>query len=142
MVCPRRPRRCRDSRANYRSRGQLPEGRTRAPNPSSVTERHLSELQFTRRQTVAALAASAAMPLIAKATPAFAQARQRLTEAQVSAVLQSFAENLLQLSPEQATSLGIDKGARAPLRTRLSDKSTGGQARVRQTIAADLKRAE
>ena len=81
----------------------------------------MSELQFTRRQTVAALAASAAMPLIAKATPAFAQARQRLTEAQVSAVLQSFAENLLQLSPEQATSLGIDKGARAPLRTGVDD---------------------
>src|SRR4051794_12022170 len=100
MARPRRSRRCRNSRANYRCRGQLPEGRTRAPPPSSVTERHLSELQFTRRQTVAALAASAAMPLVAKAAPAFAQARTPLIDAQASAVLQSFAENLLRLSPE------------------------------------------
>src|SRR5205085_827841 len=71
MVRPRRPRRCRHTRANHRGRGQLPEGRTRAPPPSSVMERHLPELQFTRRQTIATLAASAAIPLIAKAALSF-----------------------------------------------------------------------
>jgi uncharacterized protein (DUF885 family) len=102
----------------------------------------LSEFQFSRRETVAALAATVAMPLVAKAAPAFARARAPLSDAQASAVLQSFAESLLRLSPESATSLGIDTGARAPLRYKLSDRSAAAQERVRQTVAADLKRAE
>ncbi len=42
---------------------------------------------------------------------------------------------------ESATSLGIDKGNRAPLRWRLSDRSGIGQQRLAQTIRADLARA-
>jgi uncharacterized protein (DUF885 family) len=102
----------------------------------------LSQLQLTRRETVAALAASVAMPLVGKASPVFAQAHSPPTDAQASAILDSLAENLLRLSPESATSLGIDTGSRAPLRLKLSDKSAAGQDRIRQTIAADLKRAE
>jgi uncharacterized protein (DUF885 family) len=96
----------------------------------------LFEFELSRRETLAALAATAAFPARALAAPSTA------TDAQASAVLQSFAEHLLRLSPEQATSLGIDKGARAPLRLKMSDKSAAGQERVRQVIAADLKRAE
>ncbi len=41
-----------------------------------------------------------------------------------------FYEGLL-LSPESATSLGLDKGSRAPLRSRLSDRGEGGRAAKR-----------
>jgi uncharacterized protein (DUF885 family) len=64
------------------------------------------------------------------------------TEAQAAALLDSIAENLLWLSPESATSLGIDKGARAPLRSRLADRSEAGQRRLADTLRADLARAE
>ncbi|MEP7316388.1 MAG: DUF885 domain-containing protein [Sphingomicrobium sp.] len=64
------------------------------------------------------------------------------TEAQAAALLDSIAENLLWQSPETATSLGIDKGARAPLRSRLADRSMTGQARLAATLRADLARAE
>jgi uncharacterized protein (DUF885 family) len=95
--------------------------------------------QFTRRETLSALAASAAMPIVARATPAFAAPA---TEAQAKALLTSFAENLLRLQPTQATSLGIDKGSRASYRYRLDDRSPVGQARVAATLKADLARAE
>jgi len=94
-------------------------------------------IELSRRQAVVALAASTALP-----TRAFAAPARPATDAQASATLDSFAEHLLQLSPEGATSLGVDKGKRAGLRTRLGDHSAAGQQRVRQTVAADLKRAE
>ncbi|MDQ3479699.1 MAG: DUF885 family protein, partial [Pseudomonadota bacterium] len=63
------------------------------------------------------------------------------TEAQALALLDSMAKNLLRLSPEGATSLGIDKGEHASLRSTLSDRSAAGQQRLVQTIRADLARA-
>jgi uncharacterized protein (DUF885 family) len=111
----------------------------------------LSELKLSRRQAVAALSASAALPLISAcsravgveavstlpppATPAPA------TTAEASALLDAIAENLLRLSPEGATSLGIDKGQYAALRSQLSDRSAAGQRRVADTLRADLARA-
>jgi len=91
---------------------------------------------------MAALGASAALPLIAKASPVFAQTKVAATDAQASALLDSFAENLLQLSPEQATSLGIDTGKRARFRYKLGDHSAAGERRIAETVAGDLKRAE
>ena len=99
------------------------------------------EQQFSRRQTLVALAASAAYPLVVGATPAFAQAAPAANDAQANALLTSIAENLLRLSPETATSLGIDKGEHAALRYMLSDRSGIGQQRVAQTLRADLARA-
>jgi uncharacterized protein (DUF885 family) len=104
-----------------------------------MTEPSVFQPQFTRRETIAALAASAALPLVAKATPAFAQPA---TEAQAKALLDSVAENLLRLNPEGATSLGIDTGARAADRSQLGDRSAAGQRRVAATVASDLARAE
>jgi uncharacterized protein (DUF885 family) len=95
--------------------------------------------RFTRRETLSALAATAATPLLTKATPIFAAPA---SEAQVNALLSSMAENLLRLQPAQATSLGIDKGPRASYRYRLEDRSAAGQARVAATLKADLARAE
>jgi uncharacterized protein (DUF885 family) len=95
--------------------------------------------QFTRREALSALAATAATPVLAKAKPTLAAPA---TEAQANTLLGSFAENLLGLQPTQATSLGIDKGARASYRSRLEDRSAAGQARVAATLKTDLARAE
>jgi len=97
----------------------------------------VASFELPRREAVAAFAASAAFPVQAYAAPA-----RPGTDAQASAILESFADHLLALSPESATSLGIDKGPRAALRTRLGDHSAAGQRRVAATVAADLKRAE
>ena len=99
----------------------------------------MNQPQLTRRQTVSALAASAALPLLTKATPAVAAPA---TEMRVNALLASIAENLLRLQPGSATSLGIDKGSRASYRYRLDDRSAAGQARMAATLRADLARAE
>jgi uncharacterized protein (DUF885 family) len=99
----------------------------------------LFNTQLSRRETVAAVAASATLPLTS--SPAFAAAR-RATDAQASAMLDSIAENLLRLSPESATSLGLDKGRRAAMRYQLRDRSAAGQRKLRLTLAADLKRAQ
>ena len=98
----------------------------------------MSELNLSRRQAVAALSASAAIPLFGGVSPAFAQTPG---DTDASALLDSIAENLLRQSPESATSLGIDKGERAALRSQLSDRSGIGQQRLAQTIRSDLARA-
>src|SRR5437764_8683299 len=94
---------------------------------------------ITRRQMLAPLSGPAACPPLARAAPAFAAPA---SEAHVKALLDSMGENLLRLSPESATSLGIDIGPRAPMRYRLTDKSAAGQAHVAATIRADLARTE
>ncbi|MGH6729721.1 MAG: DUF885 domain-containing protein, partial [Sphingomicrobium sp.] len=64
-----------------------------------------------------------------------------ISEAAAKALLDSFGENLLALSPESATSLGLDTGARAWMRSRLGDRSIAGQKQVAGVVAADLARA-
>jgi len=49
---------------------------------------------------------------------------------------------VLRLSPESATSLGIDTGARAAYRSQLGERSAAGQRRVAANVANDLARAE
>ena len=76
-------------------------------------------MTLTRREAVAALAASAAaLPLVScrRAGPA-------ATDADASKLLDSIGENLLRLSPTGATSLGVDTGANAALRSQLDDRS-------------------
>ena len=99
----------------------------------------MPNLQFTRRETIGALAATAFAPIIARATPAWALPA---TDRQASSLLDSIAENLLRFSPEQATSLGIDTGKRAQMRYRLGDRSAAGQQRLAATLRADLARAK
>jgi uncharacterized protein (DUF885 family) len=66
---------------------------------------------------------------------------QRASEADALALLDELAENLLRLLPESATSLGIDIGARAPLRSQLADRSAEGQQRIANQLRSDLERA-
>jgi uncharacterized protein (DUF885 family) len=95
---------------------------------------------FTRRDAIVALASTAAIPLlpacISENQPAAAN-----TEADALALLDQIADNLLRLAPEIATSLGVDTGARAALRSALSDRSAEGQQRIADQVRADLERA-
>ena len=98
----------------------------------------MNALTITRREALAGLAASTALPLFA--SPAFAQGVSG-ADAQANALLDSIADNLLRESPEGATSLGIDKGERSWMRSQLSDRSGIGQQRLAQVLRADLARA-
>ena len=99
----------------------------------------MSQPKLSRRETITGLAASAVLPAIARATPAFARPA---SEAQAKALLDSFGDHLLRLSPEAATSLGIDTGRRASYRYRLGDRSAAGLHKAAATLVSDLARAE
>jgi len=94
-------------------------------------------LTLSRREALAGLGATTALPLFGSAA-----STAPATDAQANAVLSSAANNLLRLYPTAATSLGVDKGALASLRSQLPDRSMVGQQRVAQTIRADLARVE
>ena len=86
------------------------------------------------QQALAPATPVAAPPVVATPTAT------AISETEASALLDSVAENLLRLFPESATSLGIDKGERAALRSMLSDRSAAGQQRIEDTLRADLAR--
>ena len=89
-----------------------------------------------RRQTLASFGAGAAG--LAIAGPASALQAPPKSDAQT--LLDSVADNLVALSPEGATSLGIDTGARAAERGKLGDRSAAGQKAVANTLKADFAR--
>ncbi len=98
----------------------------------------MPELNFTRREAVAALAASAAaLPLVS-----CRRVGSAATDADAGKLLDSIGENLLRLSPSGATTLGVDTGARAALRSQLEDRSAAGRQRVADLLKQDLARAE
>ncbi|MGH7529046.1 MAG: DUF885 domain-containing protein [Gemmatimonadales bacterium] len=98
---------------------------------------------MTRRELLVALLSAAALPLwpacgrpgaASPATPA------QPGDAQALALLDQIAEDLLRLFPETATSLGIDTGNRAALRSQLSDRSADGVQQVANHVRAALQR--
>jgi uncharacterized protein (DUF885 family) len=97
---------------------------------------------LSRREVLAALASAAAVPLMsACARDDREPASPRATgDAAALALLDAIADNLLRLFPETATSLGIDTGARAALRSQLADRSADGQQRLAKQVRADLDR--
>jgi uncharacterized protein (DUF885 family) len=95
----------------------------------------------TRRELLAALASTAAIPLLnacmgEEETPA----SEAGADANALALLDECAEHLLVLFPESATSLGIDTGSRAALRSQLTDRSLPGVKRIADQVRADLDR--
>ncbi|MGZ8370622.1 MAG: DUF885 family protein, partial [Caulobacteraceae bacterium] len=82
-----------------------------------------------RRAFLATGAAAALGPAVA--APAFAQDALALTgeNAKLRAMLDGFFEQLIEVSPETATSLGLDKGERAEMKSRLDDVSPGERQR-------------
>ena len=68
--------------------------------------------------------------------------RAGTNQSEANALLDQAAENLLRLFPEGATSLGIDTGPRAALRSQLSDRSAAGRQRAADQVRADLERVK
>jgi uncharacterized protein (DUF885 family) len=94
----------------------------------------------SRREVLAALAAAAALPLAPGCTHDSAPQPATAHDAEALTLLDSVAEHLLLLQPETATSLGVDTGARAALRSQLADRSIDGQRRLAAQVKADLDR--
>lgn len=104
---------------------------------------------LTRRQTLAALSSGAAgLALSACAGGALPDDAAIIPPpppgtagaSGAKAMLDGVADNLLAHSPEGATSLGIDTGARAAMRGQLSDRSAAGVQALADTLKADLAR--
>jgi uncharacterized protein (DUF885 family) len=96
---------------------------------------------LSRREALAALASAAALPLVIGCDGKETSVPPPLsTDADALALLDGVADNLLKLQPEGATSLGIDTGARAALRSQLGDRSAEGQQRLAKQVRVDLER--
>ena len=101
----------------------------------------MSDSLLSRREALAALASAAALPLVAGcARDGAPSAPPASTDADALTLLDSVADNLLRLQPETSTSLGLDTGARAALRSQLADRSADGQRRLAAQVRADLER--
>ncbi len=105
---------------------------------------------INRREAIAALASTAVLPLLPACrgksadAPAASGAASPGANAEgtASAMLDQIGENFLKVFPENATSLGIDTGARAALRSQLADRSADGQKRIADQVRQDLDRAK
>ena len=73
----------------------------------------MSDPLLSRREAIAALASTAALPLMSACgrDQATAALPPGTNDREAVTLLDGVAENLLRLSPESATSLGIDTGA-------------------------------
>jgi uncharacterized protein (DUF885 family) len=100
----------------------------------------MSRTTLSRREALAALASLSALPLLSARGRLDAFSAVTADEAGARALLDSIANNLLNLAPELATQLGIDNGTRAALRTQLADRSAAGQHRIAQQLRTDLDR--
>jgi len=101
---------------------------------------------MTRRDAIAALASTAALPLVSScgggSAPDTSKAAATPTDTDALKLLDEIADNLLKLGPEGATSLGIDTGARAALRSELTDRSEAGKQRIASQVRSDLDRVK
>src|SRR4051812_7845059 len=99
-----------------------------------------------RREAILALAAAAALPLVAGCSPDKTPASSTPTtppnqsggDAAALALLDDVASNFLELFPDSASSLGLDTGAKAGLRSKLVDRSAAGQKHIADQVRADL----
>jgi uncharacterized protein (DUF885 family) len=99
---------------------------------------------MNRRELLAALASVAALPLLPACARSISSTASTSTMDDTSAlaILNDVGENLLRLFPESATSLGLDTGPRAALRSQLTDRSAAGRRRVADRVRTDLARVQ
>ncbi|MXO84778.1 DUF885 family protein [Altererythrobacter aurantiacus] len=98
-----------------------------------------NDFSFTRRQAIAGLSATTSLAALGGcvATPrpeGIAQAQAIGAER----LLEGVAYSLLRHEPERATSLGVDTGRHAALRSRLEDQSQAGQDAYAAQLRDDL----
>jgi uncharacterized protein (DUF885 family) len=98
---------------------------------------------MNRREALAAIAATAALPLMPGCgnTPASPPVPAN-PDADALALLDQIGESYLRFAPEGATTLGLDTGARAALRSQLADRSADGQKKIADQVRQDLERAK
>jgi uncharacterized protein (DUF885 family) len=100
---------------------------------------------MNRREAIAALASTATLPLLHGCRETSLNTATTSTanvEPDAIALLDHIGENYLRFAPESATSLGVDTGARAALRSQLTDRSAEGQQRIANQVRQDLERAK
>ena len=98
---------------------------------------------MSRRDAIAALASTAALPFVSACNGERETAVAPATsDADALALIDEAAENFLRLFPESATQLGIDTGARAALRSQLTDRTAAGRERIAKQVRADLDRVK
>jgi uncharacterized protein (DUF885 family) len=101
---------------------------------------------LNRREAIAALASAAAVPFLNACggnTSSSAPAAAKPTaEADAAALLEQIGESYVRFAPESATSLGIDTGARAALRSQLADRSADGQQKIAAQVRQHLEKVK
>ena len=98
---------------------------------------------MNRREAIAALTTAAAVPFIPGcSSPAAPPAPANPGDADALKMLDDIGENYLRFAPESATSLGVDNGPRAALRSQLADRSADGQKKIADQVRKDLERAQ
>jgi len=100
----------------------------------------VSSRPLSRRDLLAILASTTALPWLSACMNDKGSGAGSAGEADALALLNECADNLLALFPELATSLGVDTGTRAALRSQLLDRSEEGKQRVAAQVRADLDR--
>ena len=98
--------------------------------------------RMNRREAIAALVSGAALPLYSCTREPSSTTASTDPDADALALVDRIAANLLRLSPESGTSLGIDTGDLAGLRSQLSDRSADGQRRIANQVRDDLERVK
>ncbi|UIP06411.1 DUF885 domain-containing protein [Erythrobacter sp. SDW2] len=103
----------------------------------------VQSFELTRRQALAGLGATTALTLTGCATGGVNEAGV-LQARKIGAdrLLEVVAYNLLEHEPERATSLGVDTGQFAYLRSKLEDQSPAGQQAFAATLKQDLERVK
>jgi uncharacterized protein (DUF885 family) len=96
----------------------------------------LQSTSIDRRTLLHVSASAAALSVL----PAFARSASASMPVRFKKLLDSIAQEILRLSPENATSLGLDTGANASLKSRLSDSSTTGDIRWAAQVNSMLAR--
>jgi uncharacterized protein (DUF885 family) len=95
---------------------------------------------LNRRQIFLSAAATAAVAPFSSALAQAAKAVAGTPHEKLNALFDTFMDENLRLSPEFATSLGVDKGDKAGERSRLSDNSAAGIARANALTESQQKR--
>jgi len=95
-------------------------------------------MRLDRRELISGAGALAAAGLIPGCAPDRSPAASGEGDAAAQRLLSEVAEELLAEYPENASALGLDKEARAPLKSRLTDRSLAGERRHTAATAERL----
>ena len=98
----------------------------------------ITDLSLSRRHLLGTMGGTAALGMLPGCVTAPAPSGSAVTGGGPEAILDRFAWNLLEHEPLRASSLGVDTGDRAYLRSRLHNASEAGQRAYRETLATDL----